>query len=1701
MNKVFKLKKGANGLKVVSEIAKSHTGERVGLHAGLLSRLGGAVKGYGLYGLVAALFAVSIPTDAFAVAESGGTWDNDAKLGRGVNVHGASSDAFGNSAWGYKTTAGRDAVETVIHHSPTYEERAQELIDAFNALNSGATDIDISYLYTSGGKIYATRYDEYNLNYDENDVGVYIDKSKLTGLNLKDDAGRTCGGGNNLFLHFDGRIECGGFGINENKFLSGAQGSDTYEWDETVTVSKATVNATATGYKTKATGNESFAIGMNTQATGDRSFTYGMIDSSKEGGTEAGAHGRNSMAGGYNTRATGENAVALGSTTVASGGGSVAMGYKTLAAGELSVAWGEGSKVVAQMSDGTEVEILLATDNKNPFNLPINTYYIVDVNGNKIDDNDSNGYVNRNEAEKYVQRHSDGYLPAKASTAFGMNSTVYASNALGALGGTVNMKGANSAAIGVDSNVSSGHSFALGNGAYIGEDSNGSIALGGSSENPSIIGNKSSNSFAAIGGVVGDNAQNSISMGGVVDEKASKAVAIGDDSYARMTKNIAIGTDAKAGHKLTEMYIQATFINDNNPTKIMVKAYTRAELEAMGITGATKTYYYAYYKKGNQEIKVGGLDRDKDLYENKDINGELKTELLRAYAFNSSESYANFNQSWVAKDDKTTAADVAENVATFIWNNRDPKKGFFTDRVEMAAKDGVQIAIGPNSYAMYKGAVALGNSATAGGAYTIAIGENAMATTFVEQSGGNIAIGGNAKAVEMNSKDPNDRPGQSTAVGYSALATGGQAMALGANTVASGYGSISIGGDDIGGAASAFKLEELDKYLEILGGEEQGSDHIKILRGIFSGELLSSRVENGITIRELTVNEKKINDLPNLTKEEKDDLIAELKDKYKKYVAVPTPADGNLYIPTTASALGSMAVGQSSESNNTFSNTFGYANKSGGIASSAIGTYNIVVGHGSTAMGLENFIKDTNSTAIGVINRIDEDSNNSMALGNGNTITHSINSISAGYYNENNGSRTISVGLYNDANNTDAAAVGRGNWALGIGSIAVGGENNATGAYSTAFGLRNQADENNTLAIGMLNNAKAVNSMALGADNNTTAAFSVAAGMSNKAEGNYSAALGFGNVASGFQSFSVGKDNTVTIDGNESIAHGYRNRVSGANSIAMGSDNTISGNNSGAFGDPSAVTANRSYSFGNDNRIGKTAGDANLTDNTSKHIYVVGNDNIVGQNGNAENIFVLGGNVTETINDSVFLGDGAAYVTGNTTGAMDEIKTATIGGFTYGDFAGYKPIGVVSVGNATDPRRIQNVAAGLIDKNSTDAINGSQLYWIAKGLDGNKTKVTVNGGTEAPKTPGQYTDGNLKLTHGGEDNNTYDLKLANNLTIGEKGENGKPGEDGQIKVIDKDGNPGVTVAAKDGNGTIGLNGKNGNDAVKADITLEKGEPGVKETNEKTRIVYTTEDGKKETIATLNDGLKFGGNYLEGTDKNISKKLGETLEVVGSHKAGKDQLTTGNIGVINDGEKLVIELAKAVDLTKDGNLTIGNTFVNNNGLTINNTDPDKIIKLTDNNVSMGGNQIHNVEAGEADTDAVNVSQLKEAAEGNRTYLTVNGGTEAPKTPGQYTDGNLKLTHGGEDNNTYDLKLANNLTIGEKGENGKPGEDGKIEVIDKDGNPGVTVAAKDGNGTIGLNGKNGNDAVKADITLEKGEPGVKETNEKTRIVYTT
>ena len=365
---------------------------------------------------------------------------------------------------------------------------------------------------------------------------------------------------------------------------------------------------------------------------------------------------------------------------------------------------------------------------------------------------------------------------------------------------------------------------------------------------------------------------------------------------------------------------------------------------------------------------------------------------------------------------------------------------------------------------------------------------------------------------------------------------------------------------------------------------------------------------------------------------------------------------------------------------------------------------------------------------------------------------------------------------------------------------------------------------------------------------------------------------------------------------------------------------------------------------------------------------------------------------------------------------------------------------------------------------------------------------------------------------------TYTYALSNDIKVGK---DGKDGIDGKIGVNGKDGSS-VVINGKDG--SIGLNGKDGKDGLT--IRGEKGQDGVdgkNGTNGITRIVY--EDNSKNTheVATLDDGMKYAGDDAQGTDKSkvIAKKLNETMDVVGG--ADKSKLTDNNIGVNNVDGKLKVQLSKEVNLTPSGSLTIGDTVVNNNGLTI--SGGPSIIKT---GINAGNLNITNVKAGVNDTDAVNVKQLKDArtvVTSNDNSVTVNkteNGNQvtydlhvAPgaaqsvwnvKSTGNTTADSETAPKTISDGKTVEMAAGKNLTVkqtsnndGAKvefdlandikiGKDGKDGVDGKIGVNGKDGSS-VVINGKDG--SIGLNGKNGKDGLT--MKGEKGADGV------TRIVY--
>jgi len=356
--------------------------------------------------------------------------------------------------------------------------------------------------------------------------------------------------------------------------------------------------------------------------------------------------------------------------------------------------------------------------------------------------------------------------------------------------------------------------------------------------------------------------------------------------------------------------------------------------------------------------------------------------------------------------------------------------------------------------------------------------------------------------------------------------------------------------------------------------------------------------------------------------------------------------------------------------------------------------------------------------------------------------------------------------------------------------------------------------------------------------------------------------------------------------------------------------------------------------------------------------------------------------------------------------------------------------------------------------------DGYSFSTDAKGnVVGNHAVTAVGNG----KTVSYAAGDNLTITQNIDNatgEQTYTYALSNDIKVGNDGKDGKDGVDGKIGVNGKDGSS-VVINGKDG--SIGLNGKDGKDGLT--MKAKDGQPGVNGKDGITRIVY--EDNSKNTheVATLDDGMKYAGDDAQGADKSkvIAKKLNETMDVVGG--ADKSKLTDNNIGVNNVDGKLKVQLSKEVNLTPSGSLTIGDTVVNDNGLSIHNGP-----SITKGGINAGDLNITNVKAGVNDTDAVNVKQLKSA----KTEVKAGDNVTVDKTIG--ADGQNIYTVNAKATNLGDAELNYTANGGAKQ---------KVKLSEGlnfvDGN--YTKASVDANGV-----------VKYDVTLGKvrdgvdGKPGV-------------
>ena len=919
----------------------------------------------------------------------------------------------------------------------------------------------------------------------------------------------------------------------------------------------------------------------------------------------------------------------------------------------------------------------------------------------------------------------------------------------------------------------------------------------------------------------------------------------------------------------------------------------------------------------------------------------------------------------------------------------------------LQAKSG---ATAENSVAIGRGAQALGQKRASDQftASTIAIGNNATAT-----ENGDIVIG--RQATSTVSKYHGEDGSGAVVMGSEAHSYGSRGdVVLGSGAEANIIRKGTTNPADAAGYSQSIAIGSMAKVYGTqamaIGGDVKSIGHSSIAIGGNDVDLVKSDLQAAV---------------PGF-------WAAGAQNKFERETAA-------LYPGTT---LGSAALSTSQYRSNTASI---------GAASIAMGAMTQSFGIGSTAIGVNSMSKGVASTSIGVIAR--SWGKNSLAVGSqagayGDKSTSLGDTNTVGFDmtdGTTSGAASSAVGTDNKVYGNNSYVIGGGN-TIGSATITETTEANGDkikkvtagtvkGSTAGAFGYKNTITTDNAYVVGNNSTASADGAMVLGSSASVTGKNGVALGNNTKVANENAVAIGNGS-----ETAAAVATPSATING---VAHNFAG-VNPASTVSVGkagAERTITNVAAGRISATSTDAINGSQLYAVTSEVDKGvayAGDVkDAAAAANKFTRKLGEQtNIIG--GVTDTSKLTDGNIgvvsngTDTLNIKLAKDLKVDSVTAGNT--VINNNGLTVGGNTY----------VTNNGINANSQKITNVAAGT---DGTDAVNLNQLNDV-KNLAGKHTIVKVDGQENR-------TDGNLLITK--TDNNgqaTYDLKLNDEITVGKDGAAGK---DGSIGVKGKDGSA-VAINGKDG--SIGLNGANGANGLT--IKGGDGKPGVDGTNI-TRLVIEEKDGTKHDVATLDDGMKYGGD----TGNVIQKKLNEQVNVIGGITDTNKLTTEDNLGVVSDGSNnLKVRLAKALKGLES--VTTGDTVMNNSGVTINNGAAGNSVSLTKNGLDNGGNTITNVAAGVNGTDAVNVNQLNTVAGEAAKHTTVKAkDANVTVTTGPNASGGTEYTIGLGDKVTLGTDPTKQVSI--------DGTTGIIKAGDK-----VTIDGTTGNidaGKVKINGKDG------------------------------
>ena len=1301
------------------------------------------------------------------------------------------------------------------------------------------------------------------------------------------------------------------------------------------------------GDSSNAQGRSSVAIGTSatvTEAAGNgisigfNSNTSGMsavaIGGASTVGKGANASGAASLAIMSTAIATGQRAIAVGESALGSGSYGIAIGGKANALGASSIAIG-GSQAADKGPTAT-----------GNFSTAI-------------------GYGAKAGNSDAVAIGSTANAALKDTTAVGKNSTA---------------NGLRATAFGVDSNA--GAENALAAGPQTTASAKGAIAVGFATQATGL-------SSIAVGKEAIATTETSTSLGQNSQATANNAVAIGNKAVAAGTGNIVVGTNAgvydaavSAGRTVgaDTVYIGADSGRNAYTNERQISIGKGTGNNATGVDNIALGLRSGAFVSGANNVAIGreaGMGTDAQ---------KLSVTSTVAIGEAAKGSFSN-----TVAIGKTALAEKESAVAVGMVSKASGDNSVAIGKTANASAHET-VAIGHETVAGAVSSVAVGQRANASGSEAVALGIDSNASGRFA-----VAIGNMAKVTDSKLNG--------VAIGSNAVASDDYAMAMGLDTQATGNSSIAFGNTAkaLGKEAIAFgHLATAAKNNTLALGVSANSAEVgAVTLGAYTKADAVTGTALGYSAHAVNENDVALGGNSLTEAHHNGDYTLN-----GNYTAAGTSSYGTV-------SVGSINTAEAGKSSNAFTRQI--QNVSAGVISAtstdaingsqlyATNSYLLNLGNNvKNALGGETAIDNAGNLTLnnlggtGKANVHDalEAMNNKIDQLGGGSSSHfySVQTTSNARGNYNNDGATgldaLAAGADAQAAGDFAVAVGTGAQAVISNSIAIGKNASVNEDTDSVAAVNGATKGEGSVAIGANTKASGTNATAVGQASNAYGQNSFAGGQSSKALGKSSVAVGDGAIANQDSATAIGAYSQSTAAG--ATALGFNTRATASGTVAAGRNSKATSNNALALGNEAdaqkddtiaigynaQATQNRAVAFGKNAKA--TAGDTFALGDAAK--ASVGNAIAFGKNANAAH------------KDSIALGANSA------TEAAVQTTSATVGGLTFGNFAGNAPESTLSIGTAGKERTITNVAAGRISNSSTDAVNGSQLYATQNVMNNiGTTAVGVLGGNAAIAN-----DGTIKMTNiGGTGESTIHDAIASIHNASYK----------SFKLNTAKTNNTNGVAENYSLEEI-TNG--------ATITLEAGQ-NIRLSQNKGAVSINTVDAP--TFAgkiTANGGLDMANNKIinvaKGSDPSDAVSFEQLSDAI--KNVHVTTLTTVSnstpFSYVGSNGKMLRREVTVDPLTQTRTVKFvdveDNTDYTGNDVTIaalNPTDPQTSTPTT----------IGNVKDGQKQNDAVNVSQLDKVAKAL--------GTQVNPADGSITAPNYTVISGNPDSSS----VATYHTVGE------------------------------------------------------------------------